>query len=582
MPEPLPDPPVDRTGWWRSPPPPSNPDEVVAGAGRRLSVRQLVALAWGMALLALVVLVALIALEGPLAGSAESALFTLIPLLVFGGFASVLLVVGSTLLEEYRRPRREQAARERIAAWAGGAGLRYTPSGDLPEATPLLRRGDRRFARNLAAGELPGGLPGILAGYVYEVEQGDDDYEAHPNTVVVARLPETLGFLPELTVEPRDGWSVFDRVEDVARRRRRIEMESIALARRFEIFVRRDEDEIWVRRLFAPSFVDWLAERAPEALRFELRDGILCVALPREVTDPAYLEAFCRTASYVAARFRQESLEAARRPAATRFAQRPVAAAASGPVAALGWAGAPPPDVTTASRPFVPTVARQARTWRAPLISAAIGFVAAAAWLSDDEDSSSLEVPSTATLVIAGIVALVVLALAARVAIRRRAQEYGKEAFWRAYGRARDLVAEEPRAFHARQVNANLPGAAEFVLSGPLPGLGAPGSLVLCGDQARGSKSSEYEALVAPAGDDRLATLRLAAGAPLPADLAAALGPDALGRRDGVGPLALSREGGALVVCAERSRKAPLSAAELDAFVERAARLARAARGLAV
>src|SRR5207244_1411038 len=127
----------------------------------------------------------------------------------------------------------------------------------------------RRFARNLAAGELPGGLPGVLAGYVYEVDRGEDESASHPHTVVVARLPETLGFLTELTVEPRSGWRVFDRLEDAARRRRRVELESIALAHRFDIFVTRDQDENWVRQLFTPSFVDWLAERAPRGLGFE-------------------------------------------------------------------------------------------------------------------------------------------------------------------------------------------------------------------------------------------------------------------------------------------------------------------------
>lgn len=538
---------------------------------------RLVAIGWGIGLLVLVALVALIALDGPLAGQAQSALVAFIPLLALGMLASVVVVFGSSLLEGFGRSRREQAARERIAAWAGGAGLRYKPSGDLPEATPLLRRGDSRFARNLATGDLPGGLPGVLAGYVYEVDRGEQESASYPHTVVVARLPETLGFLTELTVEPRSGWRVFDRLEDVARRRRRVEVESLAVARRFEIFVARDQDENWVRQLLTPSFVDWLAERAPRGLGFELREGVLCVAVQREVTDPAYLEAFCRTASYVAARFRQEALEAARRPAATRFAERPRAAAPSAPVAAHDRGGAPPPDVTTAARPFVGTAAREARTWLGPLAWTAVAFAATVGWLSDD-DSSSSAISLTARLVIAAVVALVVLALAARAAIRRRAGEYGKEAFLRAYGRARDLVAEEPRAFHARQVGANLPGAAEFVLTGPVPGLGLPGSLVLCGDQARWSKTAEYAALVAPAGDERAATLRLGAGAPLPAELAAALGPDALRRGDGVGPLTLCREGGAIVICAERSRKAPLTASELDAFVVRAARVAWAAR----
>jgi hypothetical protein len=178
-------------------------------------------------------------------------------------------------------------------------------------------------------------------------------------------------------------------------------------------------------------------------------------------------------------------------------------------------------------------------------------------------------------------VGLLVLAFTAWKAIRRRARAYGKEAFLRSYGSAHDLVSEDPQRFHARQVNANLPGAAEFVLSGRLPGLALPGSLVLCSDHVSWMKTIEFEALVAPAGDEGAPTLRLTPGAPAPAELAGALGPDlldALGRQRGVGPLGLGREGGALVVYAERSRETPLSAAELDVFLERAGQLAEAAR----
>jgi hypothetical protein len=200
--------------------------------------------------------------------------------------------------------------------------------------------------------------------------------------------------------------------------------------------------------------------------------------------------------------------------------------------------------VTEAARPFFGVAAREPATWRNPLFFAGIAFVAGVAWISDETSSVAVEVGT-------GVVAaVVVLVLTLRAAIRQRAMEYGKEAFLRAYGGAHRLVAEQPRAFHARQVNANLPGAAEFVLSGQLPRLNVPGSLLLCNDQARFSKTAEYVALVAPGGDENAPTVRTTS--------------------DGLG---YAREGGAVSVWAERSRSDPLSAAELDAFLERAARV---------
>jgi hypothetical protein len=524
------------------------------------------AVAWIGGALVLFGLLGLIMRGGSAGDAAADVIIPFGTVFFLAGFAGIAVVVGSEFLGGRARTRREQEARHRIQAWARDRGLAYKAEGDLPEATPLLRRGDRRLARNLASGELPGGLPGVLAGYEYVDERENDDDKHYLYTLVVARLPEALGFVTEVTVAPRGRMASLGRLEDRARGRRRVELESAEMARRFQVRVAAEEDDNWVRQLFTPSFVDWLGTRAPDDLFFELREGVLCVAVPRDVTEPTFLEGFCRTASYVAARFRQEALEAARRPATARFAQRPSPAEPSAAVAALDWGAEPPPDVTAASRPFVPVARREPATWGWPLLWGAGAFVLSFQWLSDDESGSipSLEV----RLAFGAAVGLIVLALAARAMIRRRAGEYGKESFMRAYGAARGLVCESPRRFHARHVNAHLPGAAEFVLSGPFPRLSATGSLVLCGDHSRWSKDAEYEALVAPAGDERAPTLRLAPGAPLPPGLAAGMDRD----------LGLAREGGAVVVYAQRPRGTPLSVAELDAFVERAGRAVTAAR----
>ena len=258
MTERLPDPPVDRTGWWRGPPAPPNPDDLGVKHGRRpVSVARAVALGW-MAMIAVIAgLVAAALIGGPIGDGAADAFGTLLPLLFLAGFGGVVVALVWGFVYQLGAGRRAREAAMRIEEWAQRAGLTYRGSADLPEATPLLCRGDRRYARNLAVGELPGGVPGILAGYVYEEEQGDDNSKTteYPHTVVVARLPETLGFLGELTVEPRDRFDPFGRIGDRLRKRRRVEFESIELDRLFEVTVPRDADDNWVRQLFSPSFV---------------------------------------------------------------------------------------------------------------------------------------------------------------------------------------------------------------------------------------------------------------------------------------------------------------------------------------
>jgi hypothetical protein len=538
VPESLPDPPVDRTGWWRSPPPPLNPDVVATPAAGPMSTAAIVALAWALAVFVGIGFLALT--------PAAEAVATLVPAVLFGVLATIVFVVAKGMLDTRRWARQEREAAEQIAAWAAARGAAFEPGGQLPEATPLLGRGDSRWATRVVTGELPGGLPGVLAGYVYRVEDSDGDNDRiYKHTVVVARLPETLGFLRELSVEPRAGFDLLDRLGERIRGRRRIELESAALSERFEICIPETANETWVRRLFTPAFVDWLATSTPDKLAFELHDDVLCVSIPREVLDRDYLEAFCRTASFVAARLRQEALEGARRPAASRFAESVVPATPSPPVSAHDWSGAPPADAGAAARPFISVARREPATWRAPLLHAAVALVGGTLLVAAPAKGSN-EWDFSAVAVAAGVaIALVVLAVSIRASIRRRASEYGKESFVAAYGHRRGLAPEDPTAFHARYVEADLPGAATHVLSGRLGGLGRQGSLALCRDHPGGAKNAEYAVVVTPAGDDRLPTLRATQG-----------------------PLRVSRENGIVVVSMRRDRRRPLSAAELDGFLE--------------
>ena len=550
-PTPLPDPPADRTGWWRNVPPPPNPDDVAPRSRWRFPLLKIARRALPFSGIAFIAVIALAALADAPAALVD----VLIPAMIIGVLACIAIVLGGSVLEGILKDRREQRARVRIEAWTTHEGLTFRAAGDLPEATPLLATGDRRYARNIASGRLPGGLPGVLGGYVYEVERGEDDSKAYPHTVVVARVPETLGFLPELEVRPRGHRGL---AEHASRSRKHVPVESAAFEDRFEIFVPSEQDENWVRQLFTPVFVNWLAESAPDRFLFELREGVLCVAVQREVDEPTYLEAFCWTAAFVAGRLRQEGLEAARRPASARFAERATPATPSTAVAEMEWKEGAPQDVAAASRAFRGRAARELRVWRRPVTYAAVAFVigvvglpAAAADMDFAEDLEPLDVPS---LVAGALLAAAVFVAQAVADIRRRALEYGKEAFLRAYGRARDLVPEDPRRFHARHVSAPLPGAAEFVLTASPPQGRRQGSLVLCRDQARGSKDAEFLALVAPSGDERSPTVRIAPG-----------------ERAATGPgLGLALEGGTVVVYEERNRGDPLSESNLDGFYGRA------------
>ena len=126
-------------------------------------------------------------------------------------------------------------------------------------------------------GVLPGGLDGTLALYTYEETHSDSDGDRQTTyyhfTVVLTDIPESALRVGELYVQRRVGFRFLDSAEDVFRTRERITLESEDLDQRAEIFAGRNEDQNWIRQLFAPSFVHWLADEAPDGFAFELVPG---------------------------------------------------------------------------------------------------------------------------------------------------------------------------------------------------------------------------------------------------------------------------------------------------------------------
>jgi hypothetical protein len=199
------------------------------------------------------------------------------------------------------------------AAYAQQRGLTWEHHSMAPASTPLLRRGDTRRVDESFMGTLPGGLNGELALYSYEERSsggsGSQAKEIHHFTIVVSDLPGMEARLPGLFVQRRSGFRFLDGTEDVFRSTERIRLESEALDRKCEIFANRRCDANWLRQLFDPSFVDFLAEGAPEGFAFEVENGTLCVNVNRYRGKAEELDGLCNAASSVAKRIIDEANE---------------------------------------------------------------------------------------------------------------------------------------------------------------------------------------------------------------------------------------------------------------------------------
>lgn len=184
----------------------------------------------------------------------------------------------------------------------------------LPQATPLLRKGDDRYAERMLEGALGDGVDGFLALYTYEDETTDSEGNRQTNyyryTLGLAQVPECAGLVPELYCQRKSGLRALEKFEDVFRgSKERVKLESEALEERYEIFVRESQDANRLRQLFSPTFIVWLTDSAPEKFAFELVDGTLCCYVKGHKTKATELDTIRTASAAVALRLREESLE---------------------------------------------------------------------------------------------------------------------------------------------------------------------------------------------------------------------------------------------------------------------------------
>ena len=260
----------------------------------------------GLVLLAAVV-------EGIVNG--PGAFFGTIIVAIFIAFALALMAAIPTfivvmIIASGRARRAESTA---MAQYAGSRRLTYSPSGQLPGATPLLSAGTRRETQDVMAGLLPGGLQGTLAHYTYYVRrssgQGQSTTTPYPYTVVLVQIPETTAFVRKLLCHDErriGGVNIFglDFSGD-----EKLVLESAALNERYSIRTAAGQDQAWMRELFTPKFIDWLATQAMDEFSFELVDGLLCVSVGKRLDRSDQLDWLCGAATYVAGRIRGEVAE---------------------------------------------------------------------------------------------------------------------------------------------------------------------------------------------------------------------------------------------------------------------------------
>jgi hypothetical protein len=385
----------------------------------------------------------------------------------------------------------DSATPSALAEFAAERGLRYAERLDLPaQGKTLCENGTVEGA---ASGTLPGGLEGSLIHYRYTYTYTDSDNHTHSEerrfTLVVASIPESIGFLPYMGFSgPASKLSAQAGGEDMAP----IEMSKSEVLKKARAMAYEGTRETWLAQLLSPALVQWL-ERCDEDFGFELANGVLCIGRGGYLSKPSELAAVCEDASHLAGAIREESLEEVGTSGEEAEAARDPDADDPRMEKALREVELDPPATLGAAEPTFAGYARRAPSTSlgalrfALLLTLALNVPGAAIPIILLTEGSYLPLAA-----IEGALILIVFFFSFRSRVRQAGRKYAEEAFYRAYAAGRELKLEEPLHFAAGHAEAKLPFKPDRVLSGPLPG-GAGGSLVLVGD---GSKRSDRIAVV--------------------------------------------------------------------------------------
>jgi hypothetical protein len=231
-----------------------------------------------------------------------------------GGIAALATFLLSVLIVFGIADSRAEEAFFQV--YAQQRGLELGGRAALPPTTPLLRKGDDRYAERTLSGPLTDGVEGILALYTYEEEttdsKGNRQTSYYRYTVGLVPVPECVELVPELYCQRKFGLRSLEKFEDAFRtKKERVELESEVLDQKYEIFAGKGQDPNWLRQLFAPTFIVWLTDSAPQKFAFELVGGTLCCYISGHKKKAEELDEIGAATAAVAARLREEALEQA-------------------------------------------------------------------------------------------------------------------------------------------------------------------------------------------------------------------------------------------------------------------------------
>jgi hypothetical protein len=186
---------------------------------------------------------------------------------------------------------------------AAGHGLEALPGFDPGPLTPLLTEANGAPLQPALRGDLGAGVAGLVGHLAYKRNK------TFRFNVALTEVPAATAFAPRVFCIRRGRSTRDDEFYGFEARHSKLWTESTALNERYAVTTSPYQDPIWLRRLFSPSFIDWLRTAEPADFSFELAYGTVLGSI--EVDDPGAdgLAALCDATAHVATRIREECEE---------------------------------------------------------------------------------------------------------------------------------------------------------------------------------------------------------------------------------------------------------------------------------
>jgi len=190
------------------------------------------------------------------------------------------------------------------AAFAAARGMELVPGVDVGQLTPLLVESTAGGQLNPAArGPLAEGVDGIVGHLAYQRNK------KFRFTVALTQVPSSTPFVPRLFCIRKGRSTRDDEFYGFEARHAKLWTESTRLNERFTVTTGPYQDPNWMRQLFSPALVDWLANKPPQDFSFELAYGTLLGSVEEDDPGPDGMAALCDATAHVAERIARECEE---------------------------------------------------------------------------------------------------------------------------------------------------------------------------------------------------------------------------------------------------------------------------------